>query len=87
LTIYHISPIIQYHSLKIQVEGASMDEKIVIILIKDTQEKGRVAEITSEGVCTIILEDEITCRTRNINHLEEMKGDCHEAVVRKIPLL
>lgn len=48
---------------------------IIVVIIKDTQENGRLVEIISDGTCTIILKDGITCRTRNINELEEIKEE------------
>lgn len=42
------------------------------VLIKDLCVKGRVAEITSEGICTIILSDSNCCYIRLINDLEKI---------------
>lgn len=42
------------------------------VIISNTKELGRVVEITSEGICTIILEDGNCCRTKHINELEKI---------------
>lgn len=43
-----------------------------MVLIKNTRENGRVAEITSEEICTVIVEGSNCCRIINVNELEKI---------------